>query len=67
MLYWITVTETQWTSILKEQPRQGEKILAKTLGGQVRIITYDRFNYAHWAVNEYKRIPDDDRQRQCFP
>lgn len=58
------MNEIPWIDILKEAPAQGQRILAKMLGGQVRLVTYNRFNYNHWPIAAWKRTPDGNGQRQ---
>lgn len=59
----MNVTDTPWNDILKIPPQQDQRILVKTLGGQVRIVSYDRFDYNHWAIAAWKAVPDEQRQR----
>lgn len=51
-----------WTQITDEQPKQGQRILVKMIGGQVRITTYDKYCYDHWPILAWKTIFNEQRQ-----
>lgn len=49
--------EQQWIDILKEQPRKGERLLVRVIGGVSRIVTYNPYSYENWCITHYKRMP----------
>jgi hypothetical protein len=48
-----------WNDILKVPPKQGQRVLVRLLDKKVRITSYDRFSWEHWAIAYWRPMPEN--------
>ena len=51
----------EWIDILKQQPKQGQRILTK--GASVFIVNYNRFDWLQWPIKFWKPIPFEQNRK----